>query len=232
MKHTDFYDKLQAIQKREIAELKEAVKAHGGSFSWEDDDLEAPIVAINPDNISPKPMDVEVFLVSLNNDKLRICGTDNENGYEIEFSPEEVFPGHLSNIIDYIPEINGISDVTAKQEFFKITSVSRDDLAASGFDITEIDDYEMRELAEKMADDYCDQFYWGSLSVIAEDLDFPRTWDIWFKQTDLKQKEEITDYCLSDFSAEDAHQEFIDACEDWWNKQTNSERKEIYQIYS
>lgn len=34
MKHTDFYSLYREIQKREYAELADAVKAHGGSFSF------------------------------------------------------------------------------------------------------------------------------------------------------------------------------------------------------
>ena len=39
--------------------------------------------------------------------------------------------------------------------YFVITSVHRNDLARTGFDVEKISDNDMDKLAEKMADDYC-----------------------------------------------------------------------------
>lgn len=57
---------------------------------------------------------------------------------------------------------------------FPITSVSRADLQAYGFDTRFITDGQMCKLADKMADDYCEQLFWTSMEIIAEGLDFPR----------------------------------------------------------
>ena len=59
-------------------------------------------------------------------------------------------------------------------EFFPITSVSRDDLESKGFDTSEITDDQMKRLASKMADDYLEQMYWISMTIIAEELGFPK----------------------------------------------------------
>ena len=59
--------------------------------------------------------------------------------------------------------------VVTKQEFFKITSVSRDDLEGVGFDVSNVDDATMETLARKMSDDYCEQLFWTSMEIIAED---------------------------------------------------------------
>lgn len=59
-------------------------------------------------------------------------------------------------------------------EFFPITSVSRDDLESKGFDTSEITDEQMKRLASKMADDYLEQMYWISMTIIAENLGFPK----------------------------------------------------------
>ncbi len=59
-------------------------------------------------------------------------------------------------------------------EFFPITSVSRDDLESKGFDTSEITDDQMKRLASKMADDYLEQMYWISMTIIAEQLGFPK----------------------------------------------------------
>ena len=53
--------------------------------------------------------------------------------------------------------------------YFEITSVHRDDLEAAGFDSSNVSDETMELLAKKMANDYLEQLYWTSLSIIAED---------------------------------------------------------------
>lgn len=59
--------------------------------------------------------------------------------------------------------------------YFPITSVHRDDLASKGFDVRKISDGDMRELAKKMANDYCEQLFWDSMEIIAEDcLEFSK----------------------------------------------------------
>lgn len=62
--------------------------------------------------------------------------------------------------------------------YFPITSVHRNDLEAKGFDIKKISDDDMEQLAEKMANDYCEQLFWDSMEIIASDiLDFPKAKD-------------------------------------------------------
>lgn len=46
-----------------------------------------------------------------------------------------------------------------KGDFFPITSVSRDDLQVYGFDTRSVTDVQMRRLAQKMANDYCEQLF-------------------------------------------------------------------------
>lgn len=60
------------------------------------------------------------------------------------------------------------------KDYFPITSVSRADLEAKGFDTSEITDDQMSKLASKMADDYLEQMYWISMTIIAEELGFPK----------------------------------------------------------
>ena len=45
--------------------------------------------------------------------------------------------------------------------YFVITSVHRNDLARTGFDVEKISDNDMDKLAEKMADDYCNQSWFS-----------------------------------------------------------------------
>lgn len=72
-------------------------------------------------------------------------------------------------------EINFLNRLTEELPYFKITSIHRDDLAQRGFDVSKVTDEDMRQLAEKLADDYCEQLFWESMEIIAEDgLEIPR----------------------------------------------------------
>lgn len=65
--------------------------------------------------------------------------------------------------------------MTSKQEFFPIASVAREDLEGIGFDTGGIGDEDMRDLASKMADAYCEQIFWIDLEIMAtECLKIPR----------------------------------------------------------
>ena len=58
--------------------------------------------------------------------------------------------------------------------YFVITSVHRNDLARTGFDVKKISNNDMDKLAEKIANDYCNQLFWESMETIAfEILVFP-----------------------------------------------------------
>lgn len=65
-------------------------------------------------------------------------------------------------------EINFLNRLTEELPYFKVTSVHRDDLALRGFDVSKVTDEDMRELASKMGDDYCEQLFWDSMEIIAE----------------------------------------------------------------
>lgn len=55
------------------------------------------------------------------------------------------------------------------QESFVITSVSREDLESLGFNAAEVSDDTMQELANKLANDYCEQLFWISLEILAKE---------------------------------------------------------------
>ena len=62
-----------------------------------------------------------------------------------------------------------------KQEYFPVTFISKDDINhAFNNDpkvkkiVTGMDDTDMKNLASKMADDYCEQLFWESLKAIFE----------------------------------------------------------------
>lgn len=59
-------------------------------------------------------------------------------------------------------------------KFYPITSVHRDDLKSRGFDTDRITDEQMEELADKMADDYFELFFWESMTTLAEIMGLPK----------------------------------------------------------
>ncbi len=71
--------------------------------------------------------------------------------------------------------------MTMKYADFPITSVCRADLESIGFDTSGVDDATMKELAEKLADDYCEQLFWSSLKILADCLNIPKSNSISFQ---------------------------------------------------
>ena len=61
------------------------------------------------------------------------------------------------------------------KEEFVISVLSRADLEALGFDVSNVDDYTMQRLADKLGDDYCEQLFWSSLKILAEYFEIPKT---------------------------------------------------------
>lgn len=113
MKHTNFQSKVNEIKALERIELERAVEAHGGSYDWrKGNDVCCPIIAINHDRCEPEPQDVEIFKVEILNGHLKITGVDNKTRETITFKMEDIFPGHLSFIINYIPATEEVSDVS------------------------------------------------------------------------------------------------------------------------
>lgn len=58
--------------------------------------------------------------------------------------------------------------------FFVIARVSRDDLQSDGYDITNVSDDTMRELAERLGDSYVENSFWLDLLHHADALKIPR----------------------------------------------------------
>lgn len=113
MKHTEFYDTFKSIRHHIIDEIKAAVKAHGGEYSWEDE-WECPIVAANPDRCEPEPLDVCINSVSLDSsDTLQFEATSKASGFEVrDLIVEDIFVEHLGFILDYMDDTATVSDMS------------------------------------------------------------------------------------------------------------------------
>ena len=52
--------------------------------------------------------------------------------------------------------------------------------------------------------------------------------DSWWYKQDFQTMEKITGYTQSDFSADEGYAEFVEQCDDWWEKKSNKEKNDIY----
>lgn len=112
MQYSNFHKMIDGIKKQEYAELKAAIEAHGGAYCWEiNGDNECPIIAVNLDGFAPNPEDVCISKVMVVDDRLVIEGVDKELGFFVKFDPNDVFAGHLSCIIDYLPATKNVTSV-------------------------------------------------------------------------------------------------------------------------
>ncbi len=116
MKHTDFYSLYREIQKREYAELAEAVKAHGGAFSLIDELDEDELPAVSACQISDDEYhDYIITKVEVDEYHVRIWGLPKNGWLEEAEVLDSIAYGHLEYIIDAIPETEEVQDVTIKK---------------------------------------------------------------------------------------------------------------------
>lgn len=113
----------------------------------------------------------------------------------LKFAGEEF--RRVKNIVCRRYNFNEDKYIRENAGYFPITSVHRDDLEGQGFDVEKISDDDMQNLAEKMADDYCEQLFWPSMEIIAgEILSFPK----------VKTKDIICPKCNSENIRYDIHE--------------------------
>ena len=60
------------------------------------------------------------------------------------------------------------------RDYYPISSLHIDDLIFQGFDVGKVTESNMKRLADKLSDDYCEQLFWGSLNIIADGMGIPR----------------------------------------------------------
>lgn len=96
-------------------------------------------------------------------------------------------------------ETSFLNRLAEELPYFQVTATSRDDLQRQGFDITDVDDEDMRELAKRLESDYCEQLYWISLDIIAQQgLDIPKhICPFCGKTADSYDESDKTFYCNS-----------------------------------
>lgn len=109
MLHSDFYSQILIIKTKEQEELRTALRLHGDSFVWEE--KERPIIAINT-NIGP--IDVAICAAKINkkHNILQLQGINHEHCFIENLDIGDVFAGHLAYVIDKIPAVGIINDVS------------------------------------------------------------------------------------------------------------------------
>ena len=56
--------------------------------------------------------------------------------------------------------------------------------------------------------------------------------EIWWKYTDFNTMEIITGFSRFDYSDEDGYQDFVDACDEWWDCLSENEKIDIYEEFA
>lgn len=99
--------------------------------------------------------------------------TLDENGLnkientDVEFDEVEPYCCPKCNSFVNIDETIEVEDDEAG--YFPITSIHREDIVEKfGSAAYNITNEQMEEIAEKMADDYCEQLFWDSMEIIVE----------------------------------------------------------------
>lgn len=156
-KDKSIYACYEEIKQREINELMEKVRLMKGQYVFPT--LEAPCVLVNFDD---GPEDVRVGSVEIQNvSETEILCIFDTFGNQIKLS--DIAYGHIVFISESIPVR------TFSKESFCISRLSREDIESIGFDTSDVDDKTMQALAEDLGEDYCNQLFWISLEIIAEE---------------------------------------------------------------
>ena len=117
MEHSNFYAMCDKIRKMEARELHLALEAHGGEFVWINDEndeeelYDPPIILVN---LNDGPMDVVIHKVWLNDGCIELSAFDNEWGNQVDIELEDIVPGHLAYLIEYMPITDKVKSVATK----------------------------------------------------------------------------------------------------------------------
>ena len=71
-------------------------------------------------------------------------------------------------------DINWVRMIDDNEGCYPISSVHKDDLKDAGFNTKNVSDSDMKYLADKMSDDYCEYLFWESLKTNADYIGIPR----------------------------------------------------------
>lgn len=126
MQGIDFYSIGKHIKEMEIAELKEALKAHGGSYTWRDSDNDSPdyeaedmpIVMANLEYGGPTDVCICKAWINEHGD-VEIKAVDKEYDTDIDVSVDDIAVCHIHWMTQYMKDVNGI-ELTSKNHLFAL----------------------------------------------------------------------------------------------------------------
>ena len=55
--------------------------------------------------------------------------------------------------------------------------------------------------------------------------------NLWWNNTEFHTMEYVTGYYQEDFSPEEGYQDFVDACDEWWERKNDTEKINIYMEF-
>lgn len=179
MKCTDFWEKQKDLKAIALEELKAAVKAHGGRYSWCDEDgdllqdVEAPCVCVFFDS---GPTDVIIKEVIRDEKGWWFSGEGTD-----EYAPEITFDDpydicdafSIQSITEKIPETEEVKDATVPQ-WQQVACLSHDDLEMRGFDGSKVTNEELAAIASRMGNTYLDFGYWDDMEEACNYYEVPR----------------------------------------------------------
>ena len=104
----DFWKIEETLKSAAYEYLKAAIEAHGGSFSWVNEngdfseDICAPVVAVNLDS---GPCDMKIRSLTIEDGEINCIAEDNEFGQVTELAISDIVSAaHIQFIINYLPE--------------------------------------------------------------------------------------------------------------------------------
>ena len=50
----------------------------------------------------------------------------------------------------------------------------------------------------------------------------------WWGKTDFREMEKVTRFMQIDFNPEDGYQDFVDACDNWWEGLSKEDKQDVY----
>lgn len=132
MKGTDFYDVGKFIKRIEIAELKEALKAHGGSYTWYDTEQDKdsdgylsiyevdniPIVMANHKYLGPIDVYICKAWITEYGD-VEIQALEKEYATDVNISIDDIAIGHTYYLTMYMNDIDGV-EISGKNHLFAL----------------------------------------------------------------------------------------------------------------
>lgn len=237
---------IEHIRRELIGRIRAAVEKEGGCigtfymnkgrrFKKHDIDgeieYEEPISVGIHDTLPSSPADYEsILLLELfidPKDHELCCAFEMDNGIQFDLSIEVVITDSLPKIVDWLGEHGFISvceDVTlycsecGRTNTLIMAWVKPNEGKMFDSDIGGNGD------EESCRCEFCEKHV-----ELLDEAQMTEEVDSWWGKTEFKEMEGITRYRQDDFSPEDGYQDFVDACETFWNNLTLEQKIEKWR---